>query len=192
MKNDTKSQIAEALIVLLQKKPINKVTINEIAEQCGISRMTFYYHFQDIYDLVDWYLAEEAEKMLNHRVTNDDWQKGLLQALESVQANRALVLNVYRSMDREQIERYLRRMMEQLLSDMIDEAAADLSISDEGKHQVAVFYIHAFIGVVLAWISDGMQEEPRKLINTTSAIAYGGFRRSLEEVGRLEREEEKA
>ena len=59
MKNDTTKQaLANALKQLLQKKQITKITINDIAEACGISRMTFYYHFKDIYDLADWTLQE--------------------------------------------------------------------------------------------------------------------------------------
>ena len=47
----TKQALANALKQLLQKKQITKITINDITETCGISRMTFYYHFKDIYDL---------------------------------------------------------------------------------------------------------------------------------------------
>ena len=38
---------------MLLQKPLNKITINDITEDCGVNRMTFYYHFKDIYDLVD-------------------------------------------------------------------------------------------------------------------------------------------
>ena len=51
---NTKQAIAESLKHLLLKKPITKITINDITEDCHISRMTFYYHFNDIYDLVEW------------------------------------------------------------------------------------------------------------------------------------------
>lgn len=49
--------------LLLLKKPLNKITINDIAEDCGINRMTFYYHFQDIYDLVEWACLEDAKRL---------------------------------------------------------------------------------------------------------------------------------
>ena len=51
MSQTTKRAIEASLKHLLLKKPLDKITINDIAEDCGISRMTFYYHFQDIYDL---------------------------------------------------------------------------------------------------------------------------------------------
>ena len=54
MSNITKHALAESLKKLLLKKPLNKITINDLTTDCGISRMAFYYHFKDIYDLVEW------------------------------------------------------------------------------------------------------------------------------------------
>ena len=54
MTNATKLALEESLKHLLLKKPLDKLTINDLTTDCGISRMTFYYHFKDIYDLVEW------------------------------------------------------------------------------------------------------------------------------------------
>ena len=54
MSQTTKRALEASLKHLLLQKPLKKITINDIAEDCGISRMTFYYHFKDIYDLVEW------------------------------------------------------------------------------------------------------------------------------------------
>ena len=64
MSQMTKRALAASLKNLLLQKPLNKITINDIAEDCGISRMTFYYHFKDIYDLVEWTCAEDAARAL--------------------------------------------------------------------------------------------------------------------------------
>ena len=56
----TKRALEASLKKLLLRKPLNKITINDITEDCGVNRMTFYYHFKDIYDLVDWILVEDA------------------------------------------------------------------------------------------------------------------------------------
>ena len=55
----TKRALEASLKKLLLQKPLNKITINDITEDCGVNRMTFYYHFKDIYDLVDWIMVEE-------------------------------------------------------------------------------------------------------------------------------------
>ena len=53
MPNTTKQALEESLKHMLLKKPLDKITIRDITEDCGISRMAFYYHFKDIYDLVE-------------------------------------------------------------------------------------------------------------------------------------------
>lgn len=67
MSQITKRALEQSLKNLLLKKPLNKITISDIAEDCGINRMTFYYHFQDIYDLVEWSCLEDARKALEKK-----------------------------------------------------------------------------------------------------------------------------
>lgn len=51
-----KNKIAETLVSLSQKKPINKITVKELSEECGVSRQTFYYYYQDIVDVLEWHI----------------------------------------------------------------------------------------------------------------------------------------
>ena len=67
MSQITKRALEQSLKNLLLKKPLTKITINDIAEDCGINRMTFYYHFKDIYDLVEWSCMEDARKALEEK-----------------------------------------------------------------------------------------------------------------------------
>ena len=64
---------------LLLQKPLSKITISDITEDCGINRMTFYYHFKDIYDLVEWSCQEDASRALAGNKTYETWQQGFLQ-----------------------------------------------------------------------------------------------------------------
>ena len=63
MPADVKQQITDALLQLLDKKSLEKITVRELAELCGISRQTFYYHFEDVFDVVDWWSRQSAEQM---------------------------------------------------------------------------------------------------------------------------------
>ena len=192
MKNDTTKQaLANALKQLLQKKQITKITINDIAEACGISRMTFYYHFKDIYDLADWTLQEVLHTAVGDNRTHDNWQQGFLNLLDVLKAHQPLILNVYRAIDREQVERYMRREVEALLLPVVEEQAAGLQISEKGKHMVAIFYTYAFMGIVLEWIQRNMQASPQEVADTTAAMIHSGFRNSLENLGRYESKKQK-
>jgi probable dihydroxyacetone kinase regulator len=179
MKN-TKEAIAKSLKHLLLNKPITKITINDITEDCHISRMTFYYHFNDIYDLVHWICEEDAREALSDNRTFDTWQAGYQAVLEIVRANKPFVVNIFRSVDREQIERYLLSVTEKLLMPVIEEQSEELIISDENKRYVADFFKFGFVGIMLEWIQYDMKVEPAKIAEMTEKIIHGDFRQALE------------
>ena len=64
MNNITKNALEESLKKFLLQKPLDKITISDLTTDCGISRMAFYYHFKDIYDLVEWSCIEDASRAL--------------------------------------------------------------------------------------------------------------------------------
>lgn len=66
MSQTTKWAMAMALKRIMTQKPLSKITIADITEACGINRMTFYYHFQDIFDLIDWICQEEGASLYNN------------------------------------------------------------------------------------------------------------------------------
>ncbi len=81
MSDTTKRALEESLKHMLLKKPLDKISISDITNDCGISRMTFYYHFKDIYDLVKWSCEEDAARALAGNKTYETWQQGFLQIL---------------------------------------------------------------------------------------------------------------
>ena len=104
MANITKLALEAALKKELLTKPLDKITINELAEDCGISRMAFYYHFKDIYDLVEWVCVEDGTKALQGKKTYENWQEGFCQIFEAVLENKPFIMNVYRCVDRQKIK----------------------------------------------------------------------------------------
>ena len=64
MAQPTKKVIAASLKRLLEQKPLTKITVTDIARDCHISRHTFYYHFRDVYDLMEWICRVEVERLL--------------------------------------------------------------------------------------------------------------------------------
>ena len=71
MSNTTKQALEASLKKVMLQKPLDKITISDITSDCGISRMAFYYHFKDIYDLVEWSCLEDAKRALQGKKTSD-------------------------------------------------------------------------------------------------------------------------
>ena len=159
MSNRTKQALEASLKKLLLQKPLDKITIQDLTTDCGISRMAFYYHFKDIYDLVEWVCREDAVRALQGKKTYDTWQEGLMQIFEAVLENKPFVMNACRSISREQIENYLFSLTCHLIRDVVQEQSEGKDISEEDKEFIADFYKYSFVGIMLDWIRQGMKEE---------------------------------
>ena len=160
----TKRALAASLKKLLARKPLSKITIADITEDCGMNRMTFYYHFQDIYDLIDW---------IQGRKDYDTWQEGFIALCHAVIENRAFILGVYRSVQREQVENYLGRVVYGLLLDVVEELSAPYSLPEQDRAYITNFYKYAFVGVMLDWVRDGMRQPPEEVVGRVSRMTRG-------------------
>ena len=69
MRQTTKEAISEAFCALLSKRTIDKITVKDIVAECGVNRQTFYYHFRDIYDLMEWTLAHNIGDFMAQNLT---------------------------------------------------------------------------------------------------------------------------
>ena len=175
MSQVTKRALEQSLKNLLLKKPLTKITINDIAEDCGINRMTFYYHFKDIYDLIEWACLEDAKKAIEEKKTHDTWEQGLLQLFEAVRENKPFIINVYRCVDKDQVEKYLSPLVDNLLMGVIEEESAGMTVRSEDKNFIAKEYSYVFIGIMLDWIKDDMKEDPQVIVDKLALLMKNSF-----------------
>lgn len=180
MSQTTKRALEESLKQMLLKKPLDKITIADIAEDCGISRMTFYYHFKDIYDLVEWSCVEDAARALDGKKTYDTWQQGFLQIFEAVKDNKPFILNVYRSVSREQVELYLYKLTYDLIVGVVSEQAAGMNVSDADQKFIADFYKYGFVGLMLDWVKHDMKEDPGRIVARLDTLIHGDITLALD------------
>lgn len=179
MSQVTKRALEQSLKHLLLKKPLTKITINDIAEDCGINRMTFYYHFKDIYDLVEWSCMEDARRALEENKTYDTWQQGLLRLFEAVKQNKPFIMNVYRCVDRGQVEKFLSPPVDALVRGVINEEAVGMTVREEDRDFIARAYSYVFIGFMLDWIRDDMREDPAAIVDRLACLLRGSVKEAL-------------
>ena len=177
--NTTKIALEASLKELLKKKPFDKITIADLTEDCGISRMAFYYHFKDIYDLVEWACVEDGKKALRDKKTYDTWQEGFAQIFEAVLENKPFIMNVYRCVQRGQVEKYLTPPVDDLLLSVIDEESSGMTVRDEDKRFIAQVYSYIFIGLMLDWIRDDMREDPQLIVERLAKLIKGSMSAAL-------------
>ena len=184
MPGDMKARIADTLNELLEHKELDKITVKELVDACNISRQSFYYHFQDIYALLEWIYTTDAQRLLEGKRDGDTWQQGFLQVLEYIRDNRALVRNTYHSVSRELLEGYLYRVTYQLMRDVVEERAAGTQVPEEDRAFLAHFYKYAFVGLTVEWMQGGMKEEPARLVSRVNTVMEGNIAAALERMAR--------
>ena len=166
--NSTKLALEASLKNLLLKKPVDKITITDLTNDCGITRMAFYYHFKDIYDLVEWSCYEDASRALQGKKTYETWQEGLMQIFEAVMENKPFIMNVYHALSREQI------------MNVIKECSKGMNITASEQSFIADFYKYSFVGVMLDWIKKGMKENYHEIVNDICITMSGNIKNSLQ------------
>ena len=108
MSEITKRALATSLKKLLSQKELTKISIKDITDDCGIQRQTFYYHFADVYDLIEWIYTNEVIKPIIHdKDTYEKWQEGFLSIFNYVQDNKDFVRNTYNSISRKYVNKFI-------------------------------------------------------------------------------------
>lgn len=180
MSQMTKRALIASLKELMADKPLDKITVTDLTEHCGVNRMTFYYHFKDIYDLVEWACFEDASNALQGKKTYATWQEGLMQIFEAVMENKPFILNVYHALSRDQIENYLFHLTYDLIEGVVEEKAAGMHVTKEQKQFVADFYKYSFVGLMLDWIKNGMKDDYQELVHHICTAMSGNITNSLQ------------
>ena len=137
--------------------------------------MTFYYHFQDIYELAEWVCIEDGKQALKDKKTYDTWQEGMIQVFEAVLENKPFIVNIYRSVDKAKIENYLYKLSYQLIADVVDEKCAGDNLSENDKQFIADFYKYGFVGIMLDWVDEGMKDDYHKIVEQLSITLRGNI-----------------
>lgn len=125
--------------------------------------------------MVDWILVEDATEALEGHQDFETWSDAFRDMLEKVQANRVLVLNVYRSISREQVEQYLYKMLDPLLRMFIERE--NIPVQEEDKQFIIDFYKYGFVGMVLEWIRRDMKTEPAIMAERLNTMMHGDLKR---------------
>ena len=168
----TKQAISAALKTLMAQKPLDKITVGEIMEQCGMVRQHFYYYFEDIYDLVRWMFQEEALSLLQQQEGALLWQEGLLQLFAYLQENRAVCLCALHSLSRSHIKRFFHSDIYAIIHRTVTMVAEELGYAgNEGELEMLThFYVIALSGLIESWLLGEIDKTPEELISFVDTL----------------------
>lgn len=189
---ETKRAMAEALKQLMRQKPVEKITIQEITSRCGMKRQNFYYHFEDIYDLLRWMFQEEAVSLLKQREGAQLWQEGMLQLFRYLQENREVCLCALRSLGHSHLRRFFETEIYELIHHTMETMVGQLGgagADEEGYLDwMTHMYVIALAGILESWLLGRLEQTPEELVSyvdqTLQDQLRGAALRLKEENGR--------
>lgn len=170
----------DTFLRLLDQKPLDRITVREIITECQISRNTFYYHFGDIYALLDALLHQDAERLKERHRAGEPWNENLSRVIAYILENRRRARHVYDSLSHSLLERLFYQATEELFFEYVREAAQGLQVPEEDLQAIVYFYQSAFVGAVLDWMRRGMKDDLGVYLTKLHRLARGTTRRMLE------------
>lgn len=175
--NATKRILAMALKERLARQRLDEITIQSLVDDAQVSRKTFYYHFQDVYALLEWLFLEEGKRVLEGNVSASTWQIGMRRIFAYAQENKAVILNVYRCLeDREGLlEIHITRLVRPLLERIFDEMPHSEQLDGEDRKIILDFYAFGLVELFLRWIGNGMKPEGGQLMDRLDRIFSGSM-----------------
>ncbi len=159
MKELTKKALACSLKKMLEQKTLDKITVMDITEDCGVNRQTFYYHFQDIYALLEWIFANETRQAMDADPSYANWADCLLRVFGYLLENKAFITNVSRSISRDVLERYLYNVQRHYLDLVLAELDPGKRLPQSDRAFIENFFAYAIVGTILEWVKSGMKED---------------------------------
>ncbi len=149
----TKHTMTISLKKLMENKPLSKITISEICNDCGINRKTFYYHFQDVLDLLKWMLDQEAIEVVKNADLINNYEEVLHFVIDYVDKNKHLLACIYDDLGREGMKRFLRSDLKNVTLLLITEMEENLqkNLDIPFRNFLCDFYTDAFTGILINW-----------------------------------------
>lgn len=179
MQQFTKRAIMETFVTLLNKTPLDKITVKDIVEACGINRNTFYYYFQDIYSLLDEVFRLESEQVLDTETLYDSWEDNFLESIHFAIQNKKMIYHVYNSVGREHVENYLYQVTDRLMIGFVERQAEGLNVSPADQKFISDFYKYALVGMTMNWIGNGMEDDGAEMVERLKKCFDGNIRNAL-------------
>ena len=170
-----KREIKNSFIKLLTERPISQITVKDIVEDCGVNRNSFYYHFQDIYDLLDWTLQEDARHLVANKINLDNWEESIAALFAYMQSNRLLILNAFHSLERDTLEREVFKLLSPLLHRLFFAQSGFDRLCEADQDFIVSVYGLGIAGLLLRWIGTNMLAPPEPLIRQLYRLADGSL-----------------
>lgn len=186
-KNYTKNLIKQEFIKLLNKKSLHNITVTEIAKQCKIERKTFYYHYENLPQLVKEIFDEELEDVIKEFNETLSWEESFISAEKFILDNKKVVKHMYESDYKIELEKYIFSISGEIMRKYVRRVAKDTKAQENDIKLIAYFYQCALSSSLVEWVATDMKTDPKLVTRRLGKLMDGNILESLKRSEKLEK-----
>ncbi len=155
----TKSAIRESFLKLLAERPLNRITVKDIADGCGINRNSFYYHYADVPSLIEEIFSDEISKIIRDHPTIDSLDACLVTCARYAMEQKPFIRHIYLSTRRDLFETYLWQICDYIVSLYAETVLPENAPADPDRSALLKTTSCLCYGILSAWLADGMRPD---------------------------------
>lgn len=174
-----KKAIRDSFVKLLNEKPLSQITVRDIVDDCGVNRNTFYYYFQDLPQLVESIVNEDADRMIREHPTMDSMEDCLNAIIDFALKNRKAVLHMYHSINRDIYEQYQWRGCEHAVTTYVDGILRGKAVSESDRRLMIDYLKCVSFGLVIGWLERGMKEDIQSRFHRLCELKLGDLEQMI-------------
>ena len=186
-KNYTEDLIKKEFMNLLDKKTLNKITVTELAKKCDIERKTFYYHYENLEQLIKEIFESELDVVIEEFNENLSWEDSFIVAAKFILENKRAIRHIYFSDYKANVEKYVYSMAGEVITKYVKHVSKDTRAKDIDINLISYFYQCALSTALIQWIATDMKTDPVLVTNRIGKLMDGNILLSLKRSESLEK-----
>ena len=162
--NRTKQDLASSLKLLMRTSSLPDISVQDIVDSSAISRHTFYYHFIDKQDLVQWVFRSEVIEPMEKEA--EGFLNKLIDIMQRMQKEPFFYTRAFEVNGQNSFSEYFFEAMLQISSSSLEEFAQsrDYLLTKKTEDFFSRCITYAVVGMIREWIKAGMKEDPASVM----------------------------
>lgn len=186
-RNYTKDLIKKEFMKLLDKKKIDKITVTELAQKCQIERKTFYYHYENLEQLIKVIFESELDVIIEEFNENISWEDSFILAASFILENKRAIRHIYFSDYKANLEKYVYSMAGEVIIKYVKHISKETRAKDIDINLISYFYQCALSSALIQWIATNMKTDPVVITKRIGKLMDGNILLSLKRSENLEK-----
>lgn len=176
----TKKALSASLKKLMEQKTLDKISIREIIEDCGVNRKTFYYHFEDIYDLLKWIFEEEAIEIVKQYDLILNSKDAIRFVLDYVEENKLICNCAFDALGRDELKRFFQKDFLAIIDNLIKTVSEGYDVPEDYKEFLTNFYTEALASQLIDYIRYREKYTKEKMVLYITVTLKASIMKALE------------